>query len=61
MNLLFSNDRRGEHPQSYYAASAAPIDRFAALQGTARADVCIVGAGFTPDEADRLRRAMDQK
>lgn len=47
MNLLFSNDRRGEHPQSYYAASAAPIDRFAALQGTARADVCIVGAGFT--------------
>jgi gamma-glutamylputrescine oxidase len=47
MNLLFANDRRGEYPQSYYAASAAPIDRFAALKGTVRADVCVVGAGFT--------------
>jgi len=47
MNLLFANDRRGEYPQSYYAASAAPIDRFPALEGEARADVCIVGAGFT--------------
>lgn len=47
MNLLFANDRRGEYPRSYYAASAAPLDRFPALAGAVRADVCIVGAGFT--------------
>ncbi|MCB2117799.1 MAG: FAD-binding oxidoreductase [Rhodobacteraceae bacterium] len=47
MNLLFANDRRGEYPRSYYAATAAPIDRFAALRGAAQADVCVIGAGFT--------------
>ncbi|MCV2868209.1 FAD-binding oxidoreductase [Defluviimonas sp. WL0002] len=47
MNLLFANDRRGEYPRSYYAATAAPIDRFPALEGDAKADVCVVGAGFT--------------
>ncbi len=47
MNLLFANDRRGEYPPSYYAATAAPLDRFPALKGAARADVCIVGGGYT--------------
>lgn len=47
MNLLFANDRRGEYPQSWYAATATPLDRFPALRGATRADVCIVGAGYT--------------
>lgn len=47
MNLLFSNDRRGEYPNSWYAATANPIDRFAPLRGETRADVCVVGAGYT--------------
>ncbi|MEO9779367.1 MAG: FAD-binding oxidoreductase [Sedimentitalea sp.] len=47
MNLLFSNDRRGEYPDSWYAATANPLDHFAPLRGETRADVCIVGAGYT--------------
>jgi gamma-glutamylputrescine oxidase len=47
MNLLHANDRRGEYPQSYYAATATPIDRFPVLKGATRADVCIVGGGYT--------------
>ena len=47
MNLLFANDRRGAYPDSWYAATAAPLPPFAALQGDTRADVCIVGAGYS--------------
>ncbi|MEI4232819.1 NAD(P)/FAD-dependent oxidoreductase [Roseovarius sp. D22-M7] len=47
MNLLYANDRRGEYPDSWYAATADPLDRFAPLQGETRADVCVVGAGYT--------------
>lgn len=47
MNLLHINDRRGEWPQSYYAATAAPLDRFPILKGATKADVCIVGGGYT--------------
>jgi len=47
MNLLFANDKAGEYPPSYYAATAAPLDRFAPLRGEAQADVCIVGGGYT--------------
>lgn len=47
MNLLFSNDRRGEYPDSWYAATANPLDHFAPLRGETRADVCVVGAGYT--------------
>ncbi|WP_170764244.1 NAD(P)/FAD-dependent oxidoreductase [Ruegeria lacuscaerulensis] len=47
MNLLYSNDRKAEHPASWYAATANPIDRFPALTGDAKADVCIVGGGYT--------------
>ena len=47
MNLLFANDRAGEFPESFYAASrdAAPLRP--ALKGAHRADVCIIGAGYT--------------
>ncbi|MFC2967191.1 NAD(P)/FAD-dependent oxidoreductase [Acidimangrovimonas pyrenivorans] len=47
MNLLHSNDRRGEYPGSYYAATATPLAPFPALAGEVRADVCVVGGGFT--------------
>jgi gamma-glutamylputrescine oxidase len=47
MNILFSNDRRGEYPDSWYAATANPMDRFESLRGETRADVCVIGAGYT--------------
>lgn len=47
VNLLHVNDRRGEYPASYYAATAAPLDRFPVLKGATRADVCVVGGGYT--------------
>jgi gamma-glutamylputrescine oxidase len=34
-------------PQGYYAASAGPDRRHAPLEGSHRADICIVGAGYT--------------
>ncbi|WP_417524487.1 NAD(P)/FAD-dependent oxidoreductase [Marinovum sp.] len=47
MNLLFSNDRAGEYPASWYAATTEFLPRFAPLRGEVTADVCIVGAGYT--------------
>ncbi|WP_137700102.1 NAD(P)/FAD-dependent oxidoreductase [Marimonas lutisalis] len=47
MNLLFSNDKRGEYPASWYAATAQDLPRFPMLKGETRADVCVIGGGFT--------------
>ncbi len=47
MNLLYANDRPGQHPASYYAATAAPLEPLPALKGMRRADVCVVGGGYT--------------
>ncbi|KZY34348.1 oxidoreductase, partial [Roseovarius sp. HI0049] len=47
MNLLYSNDRPGQYPPSWYAATVDPLEPFAPLQGDTRADVCVVGAGYT--------------
>ncbi|WP_171098279.1 FAD-binding oxidoreductase [Ruegeria sp. HKCCD7255] len=47
MNLLYSNDRRGEYPGSWYAATANPMGRFPTLEEDLKADVCIVGGGYT--------------
>lgn len=47
MNLLFANDRRGAYPPSLYADQNAPLAPFPALKGETRADVAIVGAGYT--------------
>ncbi|TCS67296.1 gamma-glutamylputrescine oxidase [Primorskyibacter sedentarius] len=47
MDLLYSNDRRGAYPPSWYAATADALDPFAPLRGETRADVCIVGGGYT--------------
>jgi gamma-glutamylputrescine oxidase len=47
MNLLFANDRRGSYPDSWYAATARPLAPMLALRGEVRADICVVGGGYT--------------
>jgi gamma-glutamylputrescine oxidase len=47
MNLLDVNDRAGEYPPSYYAASADLLPPFDPLDGEARAEVCVIGGGYT--------------
>ncbi|MCB2110288.1 MAG: FAD-binding oxidoreductase [Defluviimonas sp.] len=47
MDVLTANDRAGEYPRSWYAASATPLAPFPAAEGDSSCDVCIVGAGFT--------------
>lgn len=47
MNLLHANDKAGQYPASYYAATKAPLDPYPVLQGAVQADVGIVGGGYT--------------
>ncbi len=47
MNLLFANDRAGAYPPSYYAATATPLSPCPPLKGARRADICVVGGGYT--------------
>ena len=47
MNLLYSNDRRGMYPESWYAATAEIGPARECLRGRVRADVCVVGGGYT--------------
>ena len=47
MNLLHVNDKAGEYPPSYYTATRAEFAPCPALSGEVRADVCVVGAGYT--------------
>jgi len=47
LSLLHANDRPGAHADSWYAASAAPILEFPALQGDQKFDIAIIGAGFS--------------
>ena len=47
MKLLYANDRRGAYPESWYTATATPLDPFPPLEGSATADDCVVGGGFT--------------
>lgn len=47
MNLLHVNDRAGEYPPSYYAATATPFAAQPVLQGAVEADVCVIGGGYT--------------
>jgi len=46
-DLLTENDRLGEYPGSYYAATRGTEPDAPALAGSVRADVCIIGGGFT--------------
>jgi gamma-glutamylputrescine oxidase len=45
--LLHANDRPGQYPESWYAATADALPPFPALQGTVKADVAVIGAGYT--------------
>ncbi len=48
MNLLFANDRAGEYPPSFYAATATPLGSVPrACRARSTADVCVVGGGYT--------------
>ena len=47
MNLLYSNDTQGNYPQSWYSATAEPLNAFPNLKGSKKYDICIVGAGYT--------------
>ncbi|MCY1127772.1 FAD-binding oxidoreductase [Frigidibacter sp. RF13] len=47
MDLLFANDKAGTYPASYYAATRADLAPFPAPAGDLRADVCVVGGGYT--------------
>ena len=47
MNPLYRNDTPGEFPKSYYAATADIPTPRPTLEGEVRADVAIVGAGYT--------------
>ncbi|WP_170390721.1 NAD(P)/FAD-dependent oxidoreductase [Ruegeria arenilitoris] len=47
MNLLYSNDKRGTYPPSWYAATAHPRTSTEPLRGDVTADVCVVGGGYT--------------
>ena len=47
MNLLYANDRPGEYPKSWYAATVDTLDQFDPLRGETKADVCVIGGGFT--------------
>lgn len=44
---LYTNDKPGQYPTSWYAATANSSLQFPKLQGKVNADVCIVGAGYT--------------
>jgi gamma-glutamylputrescine oxidase len=46
LNLLHANDRTGEYPPSYYAATRTALDPFPPLKGEVRADVAVVGGGY---------------
>lgn len=46
MDLLTVNDRPGQYPQSYYAATATPLDKFPRAEGDIKCDICVVGGGF---------------
>lgn len=47
MDLLTVNDRPGQYPASYYAATANAFGVVETASGQMNCDVCVVGGGFT--------------
>jgi gamma-glutamylputrescine oxidase len=47
MDLLTTNDKQGEYPQSYYAEHATQLAEFPRLNNDIQVDVVVVGGGFT--------------
>ncbi len=47
MNLLHANDQPGAYPPSWYAATVEAPAPAPELRGETRADVCVIGGGYT--------------
>jgi len=47
MDILTINDRPGEYPRSWYAATATPLPPFAPARGEIGCDICVIGGGYT--------------
>src|SRR5690606_21134319 len=47
LNLLYLTDRRGTYPDSLYAETSPELAPFPMLKGETRADVAVVGGGYT--------------
>ncbi|KZL25558.1 NAD(P)/FAD-dependent oxidoreductase [Pseudovibrio sp. WM33] len=45
--FLHANDKAGQYPASYYAATANKQLSFLTLEGEHTCDVCVIGAGYT--------------
>ncbi len=43
---LTANEQPGEHPKSWYVETAGPFPDLPALNGNAKADLCIIGGGY---------------
>ncbi|MGB0865100.1 MAG: NAD(P)/FAD-dependent oxidoreductase [Granulosicoccaceae bacterium] len=46
VDILYANDRRGEYPDSYYAASCELLPTRPELAESIECDVCVVGGGY---------------
>ncbi len=47
MDLLYANDKRGTYPPSWYAATTPELAPCPALAEDLKADVCVIGGGYT--------------
>ncbi|MBV7378801.1 NAD(P)/FAD-dependent oxidoreductase [Maritimibacter dapengensis] len=47
LDILTANDRPGQYPPSYYAASTTPLAPLPPAEGQMRADVVVIGGGYT--------------
>ncbi len=47
MDILTVNDKQGEYPKSWYAATANSHQPFNTVKGDLSCDVCVVGGGYT--------------
>lgn len=47
VNLLHANDRLGEYPSSWYAATCVALAPFPRAEGEISADICVIGGGYT--------------
>ncbi|MEL6370427.1 MAG: FAD-binding oxidoreductase [Pseudomonadota bacterium] len=57
-SILYTNEKQGAYPPSYYAASADPLPAFDPILGEQKCDVCVIGAGFSGlSAALHLRKA----
>ena len=57
MSLLYANEAAGAWPRSWYVDTAPPPAAHAPLGGAVRADVCVIGGGYTGLSAALAARA----